>query len=55
MVQYSVTMATGPCSCSLVGDYQDCVRVTFSFHNKDNVRQGVENLVKVVRAMQAEK
>ena len=42
------------CRCSITGDFKDCLRVTYSFNSKDRVRQGVENLVKVVKAMQAE-
>ncbi len=42
------------CRCSITGDFKDCLRVTYSFNSKDRVRQGVENLAKVVKAIQAE-
>ncbi|XP_064405245.1 uncharacterized protein LOC135350394 [Halichondria panicea] len=51
--QYNTLILNGS-KCSITGDFKDCLRVTYSFNSKDRVRQGVENLVKVVKAMQAE-
>ena len=43
------------CRCSIAGDFQDYVRVGYNFNSEERMRQGMENLVKVVREMQAEK